>query len=111
MGQHPEQAGEHEGTEQHRIGHAAGWQQHIEHGYLAQLGDKSLLFHPSGEAFLMYGAEGSSWIVMGDPVGQPSLVEELLWQFRERCDEHDVSPVFYQVSARYLPVYLDLGPA
>lgn len=79
------------------------------HGYLAQLGDKSLLFHPSGEAFLMYGAEGSSWIVMGDPVGQPSLVEELLWQFRERCDEHDVSPVFYQVSARYLPVYLDLG--
>ena len=45
----------------------------------------------------------------GDPVGQPSLVEELLWQFRERCDEHDVSPVFYQVSARYLPVYLDLG--
>ena len=36
-------------------------------------------------------------------------MEELLWQFRERCDEHDVSPVFYQVSARYLPVYLDLG--
>ena len=63
----------------------------------------------AGDAFLMYGIEGNSWIVMGDPVGQPSLVEELLWQFRERCDEHDVSPVFYQVSARYLPVYLDLG--
>ena len=79
------------------------------HGYLAQLGDKSLLFHPSGEALLMYGAEGSSWIVMGDPVGQPSLVEELLWQFRELCDQHDASPVFYQVSARYLPFYLELG--
>ncbi|MBV7413095.1 bifunctional lysylphosphatidylglycerol flippase/synthetase MprF [Aeromonas sp. sif2433] len=79
------------------------------HGYLAQLGDKSLLFHPGGEAFLMYGVEGNGWIVMGDPIGHASLIEELLWQFRELCDEHDVNPVFYQVSARYLPLYLDLG--
>ncbi|WP_324006610.1 bifunctional lysylphosphatidylglycerol flippase/synthetase MprF [Aeromonas hydrophila] len=79
------------------------------HGYLAQLGDKSLLFHPGGEAFLMYGVEGNGWIVMGDPIGQPELIEELLWQFRELCDQHDASPVFYQVSARYLPLYLELG--
>ncbi|MBS4688503.1 bifunctional lysylphosphatidylglycerol flippase/synthetase MprF [Aeromonas sobria] len=79
------------------------------HGYLAQLKDKSLLFHPAGDAFLMYGIEGNSWIVMGDPVGRPELIEELLWQFRERCDEHDANPVFYQVSARYLPLYLELG--
>lgn len=79
------------------------------HGYLAQLKDKCLLFHPAGDAFLMYGIEGNSWIVMGDPIGRPELVEELLWQFRERCDEHDANPVFYQVSARYLPLYLDLG--
>ncbi|HEH9400588.1 TPA: bifunctional lysylphosphatidylglycerol flippase/synthetase MprF [Aeromonas sobria] len=79
------------------------------HGYLAQLKDKSLLFHPAGDAFLMYGIEGSSWIVMGDPVGRPELIEELLWQFRELCDEHDANPVFYQVSARYLPLYLELG--
>ncbi|ELM3617314.1 bifunctional lysylphosphatidylglycerol flippase/synthetase MprF [Aeromonas sobria] len=79
------------------------------HGYLAQLKDKSLLFHPAGDAFLMYGIEGNSWIVMGDPVGRPELIEELLWQFRERCDEHDANPVFYQVSARYFPLYLELG--
>ncbi|MFQ2272735.1 bifunctional lysylphosphatidylglycerol flippase/synthetase MprF [Aeromonas hydrophila] len=79
------------------------------HGYLAQLSDKSLLFHPGGEAFLMYGVEGNGWIVMGDPIGQPELIEELLWQFRELCDQHDASPVFYQVSARYLPLYLELG--
>ncbi|MNC26696.1 hypothetical protein D3C75_748380 [compost metagenome] len=45
MGQHPEQAGEHEGTEQHRIGHAARWQQHIEHGgggHPVEQGDKQL---------------------------------------------------------------------
>lgn len=78
-------------------------------GYLAQQGDKTLLFHPSGNAFLMYGIEGNSWIVMGDPIGQPELIEELLWEFRERCDEHDANPVFYQVSTRYFPLYLDLG--
>ncbi|MFB2862488.1 bifunctional lysylphosphatidylglycerol flippase/synthetase MprF [Aeromonas sp. MdU4] len=78
-------------------------------GYLAQLADKSLLFHPSGNAFLMYGVEGNSWIVMGDPVGQPELIEELLWEFRELCDEHDANPVFYQVSTRYFPLYLELG--
>ncbi len=32
MGQHPEEAGQHEGTEQHRIGDAVRRQQHIEHG-------------------------------------------------------------------------------
>lgn len=57
----------------------------------------------------MYGVEGNGWIVMGDPIGQPELIEELLWQFRELCDQHDASPVFYQVSARYLPLYLELG--
>lgn len=72
-------------------------------------GDKSLLFHPGGEAFLMYGVEGNGWIVMGDPIGQPELIEELLWQFRELCDQHDASPVFYRVSARYLPLYPELG--
>lgn len=79
------------------------------HGFLAVLGDKSLLFHTSGNAFLMYGIEGRSWIAMGDPIGQLECIEELLWQFRELCDEHDASPVFYQVSARYLPYYLELG--
>lgn len=79
------------------------------HGHLAQLRDKTLLFHESGEAFLMYAVEGSSWVVMGDPIGDPERFDELLWQFREMCDEHDGNPVFYQVSAKYLPEYLELG--
>jgi phosphatidylglycerol lysyltransferase len=79
------------------------------HGHLAQLRDKSLLFHPSGEAFLMYAIEGSSWVVMGDPIGKESRFAELLWQFRELCDYHDGSPVFYQVRPHYLPDYLELG--
>ncbi len=79
------------------------------HGHLAQLGDKSLLFHPSEQAFLMYAIEGSSWVVMGDPIGDEECFAELLWQFRELCDHHDGNPVFYQVRPHHLPDYLELG--
>ena len=79
------------------------------HGHLAQLGDKSLLFHPSEQAFLMYAIEGSSWVVMGDPIGDEDCFAELLWQFRELCDYHDGNPVFYQVRPHHLPDYLELG--
>lgn len=78
-------------------------------GYLALLGDKYLLFHPSQEAFLMYGMEGRSWIVLGDPIGPEKYYDELLWQFRELCDGYDAWPVFYEVGVEYLPHYLELG--
>ena len=37
--------------------------------HLALLGDKSLLFSDSGNAFIMYGVPGRSWVALGDPVG------------------------------------------
>ena len=79
------------------------------HGHLALLGDKFLLFHDSGEAFIMYAIAGRSWVVMGDPVGEVSRFDELLWQFRELCDLYDGWPVFYQVKPERLPTYLELG--
>lgn len=78
-------------------------------GYLALLGDKYLLFHPSKDAFLMYGIEGRSWIVLGDPIGPEKHYDELLWQFRELCDSYDAWPVFYEVGRDHLPHYLELG--
>lgn len=32
-------------------------------------GDEALLFSKAGDAFLMYGRRGRSWIAMGDPIG------------------------------------------
>jgi phosphatidylglycerol lysyltransferase len=76
---------------------------------LALLGDKPLLFSPSGRAFLMYGVEGRSWIAMGDPVGADDEKQELIWRFRELCDLHAGWPVFYEVQRRNLHFYLELG--
>jgi phosphatidylglycerol lysyltransferase len=76
---------------------------------LALLGDKALLFSRSGRSFLMYGVEGRSWIVMGDPIGSQCEFPELVWDFRRLCDRHAGSPVFYEVHPSHLPLYLDLG--
>ena len=81
------------------------------HANLALLGDKSILFSESGNAFVMYGATGRSFVAMGDPVGPPSERQELSWQFRELADRHGAATVFYEVRMHNLPLYLDLGLA
>ncbi|GAC1627622.1 MAG: bifunctional lysylphosphatidylglycerol flippase/synthetase MprF [Nevskia sp.] len=78
---------------------------------LALLGDKQLLFHEAGDAFIMYQRSGRSLIALGDPAGNPARFEQLGWKFRELCDQNAGWPVFYQVSAEQLPLYLDLGLA
>ncbi|UVF18706.1 bifunctional lysylphosphatidylglycerol flippase/synthetase MprF [Microvirga terrae] len=77
--------------------------------HLALLEDKRFLFHPSGEAFLMYAVRGKSWIAMGDPIGKPEHAADVMWQFLEEVDRHAGWPVFYQVSPTHLPLYLDGG--
>ena len=76
---------------------------------LALLGDKYFLFDESGQAFIMYGVEGRSWVAMGDPVGPEESWPELLWRFRELADRYGGRSVFYEVDQRYLHHYLDMG--
>jgi len=79
------------------------------HGYLALLGDKSLLFSSERDAFLMYGVRGQSWIVVGEPVGAKAGCEELLWSFRDLCELHGGWPVFYEIGKENLAQFIDLG--
>ncbi len=76
---------------------------------LALLGDKYLYFDAARSAFIMYQASGGSWVAMGDPVGPADACERLAWSFLEECDSMAVSPVFYQVAADNLALYIDLG--
>jgi phosphatidylglycerol lysyltransferase len=58
----------------------------------------------------MYGVRGSTWVAMGDPIAVRSTdLIDLVWRFKETADEHRGTPVFYQVAAEHLPVYLDAG--
>jgi phosphatidylglycerol lysyltransferase len=77
--------------------------------HLALLGDKRLLFHPAGDAFVMYGVQGRSWIAMGDPCGPPERRSDLIWQFTEEADRHGAHVAFYEVGPEDLPAYIDAG--
>ncbi|MEP6590838.1 MAG: bifunctional lysylphosphatidylglycerol flippase/synthetase MprF [Gemmatimonadota bacterium] len=79
------------------------------HGALALTGDKSLLFDEENRGYLMYATSGRSWIAMGDPIGPPATQRELVWRFRELADQAGAWPVFYEVSAQHLGLYIDLG--
>lgn len=76
---------------------------------LALLGDKFFLTDPEGDAVIMYGIEGRSWIAMGDPVGPVPRWPDLIWKFRELSDRHGGRTVFYEVGHEHLHLYLDLG--
>lgn len=78
---------------------------------LALLGDKAFHFSAGGNAFIMYGVEGRSWVALGDPVGPEEEWNELIWEFRERCDQYNGWIVFYDVGKEHLPLYLDQGLA
>ncbi len=79
------------------------------HANLALLGDKPLFFSEAGDAFLMYGIAGGSWVALGDPVGNPDARRELAWKYREMCELHNGRCVFYEVDRERLQLYLDLG--
>lgn len=76
---------------------------------LVTMGDKSILFSPTGKSFLMWTAHGETWVALGAPFGDPVEARDLAWRFREMCDQHDARPVFYQIAADALPLCLDLG--
>ncbi|HEX6395857.1 MAG TPA: bifunctional lysylphosphatidylglycerol flippase/synthetase MprF [Steroidobacteraceae bacterium] len=76
---------------------------------VALMGDKNFLFSESGNAFVMFGRRGRSWVSLFDPVGPQSEWPELVWSFLERAREQGGRASFYQVRPQTLPVYLDAG--
>jgi phosphatidylglycerol lysyltransferase len=73
--------------------------------------DKHVLFSTAGDAFLMYGRHGRSWIAMGDPVGAEPGVAELVRSFRELCRRRRGRCVFFEVRPARRRLYEDVGLA
>lgn len=73
--------------------------------------DKSILFHPQQDAFIMYARHGRSLVALFDPIGNIDHRNELIWLFRDFCDKHHLRPIFYQVCPDSLSDYMDIGLA
>jgi phosphatidylglycerol lysyltransferase len=77
--------------------------------YLVYARDKGILFDDRREGFVMYGVHGRTWVALGDPVGPPNRIADLIRQFLEKCDDYGGTPVFYEVGKNYLHHYADFG--
>ncbi len=75
---------------------------------LVRLGDKQVLVSDCGEAFLMYARQGRSLIALFDPVGPQPLWAPLVGKFIAEARRCRCRPVFYQVSADFLPIAVDM---
>jgi len=78
-------------------------------GCYALVGDKHLMFSPSGKSFLMFGKQGRSWVSLHGPFGDRREWSDLVWQFIEMAADHGGRAAFYQVRPSTLPLYLDCG--
>jgi phosphatidylglycerol lysyltransferase len=76
---------------------------------LALTGDKNFLLSDDGSAMLMYRRRGASWIVMGDPVGDPAAWPDLLWRIRDMADAAQGRLLLYQITAPVLDLAIGMG--
>jgi phosphatidylglycerol lysyltransferase len=76
---------------------------------LALLQDKYFFFDKDNTAFLMYGENGRTLVVMGDPVGKKEAFQNLVWSFYEKTRQQGTRIIWYEISAEHLPVFIELG--
>lgn len=75
---------------------------------LVRLGDKRILFSECGQGFIMYARRGRSLVALFDPVGPRHLWAPLVERFIAEARRSRSRPVFYQVSADFLPLAVDM---
>jgi len=76
---------------------------------LALSGDKDLFFTDAEDAFIMYAKQGRSWVSYSDPVGPKDAIRDLAWSFLDEAYAANCRPVFYEVSEKYLPLWVEMG--
>lgn len=78
---------------------------HLSH--LMFTGNKQIFIYQ--EAFLIYKMKRNTIVVLGDPIGNVDVFEEMLSSFYAHAEYLGYDIVFYQVSERYLSLYHSFG--
>lgn len=78
------------------------------HALMAGNGDKSILFLQD-KGFCLYRTVGRYMVVFADPTIEMGMERQCLAIIFQRAAELDRTLVFYQISARWLPVLHDFG--
>ncbi|WP_313641828.1 bifunctional lysylphosphatidylglycerol flippase/synthetase MprF [Paenibacillus sp.] len=73
------------------------------------LGDKSFFWAQDGKVLLAFARVRDKLVVLGDPLGERSLINEAISEFRQAADKYGLVVVFYQATPDFLSIYHEQG--
>ena len=80
---------------------------HLSH--LMLLKDKEVYWAQQGHVLIAYKRIVNKLVVLGDPLGDESLLFEAIKEFCTYAENNGLTPVFYQISRSYMAYYHELG--
>lgn len=80
---------------------------HLSH--MMYLGDKQLFWAADGRVLIAYAKYSDRAVVLGDPLGEESLVSEGIQEFQRFLDVYGYRAIFYQVDEKNLSMYHENG--
>lgn len=80
---------------------------HLSH--LIHLGDKNLFWAVQDQVLIAYSRSTDKAIILGDPIGEESLLSEGIQEFQKFMDTYGYRTVFYEVQEENLSMYHDNG--
>ncbi|WP_044482122.1 bifunctional lysylphosphatidylglycerol flippase/synthetase MprF [Paenibacillus antibioticophila] len=77
--------------------------------HLLYLGDKNFYWAQNDQILIPYSRVRRKLIVLGDPVGNKSLVSAAIQEFQSYANQYALTVVFYQATPEYLSLYHENG--
>ncbi len=77
--------------------------------HLLYLGDKNFYWAQNDQILIPYSRVRDKLIVLGDPIGNKSLVGAAIQEFQSYADHYALTVVFYQAAPEYLSIYHENG--
>ncbi|VAW81571.1 hypothetical protein MNBD_GAMMA13-386, partial [hydrothermal vent metagenome] len=77
--------------------------------HLILAGDKQLFYAADERVLIPYARIRHRLVALGDPDGDSAVFRDAIEAFYNFADQHDLEPVFYEVSETCLGLYHDLG--
>lgn len=73
------------------------------------LGDKSYFWAQNDKVLFVFARVNDKLVVLGDPLGEQSLMNEAISEFRQAADKYGLAVVFYQATPAFLSSYHEQG--
>lgn len=80
---------------------------HVSHLFFLQ--DKEFYWAAQEKVLIVYKRTANKLVVLGDPIGEESSIQEAIKEFSEYSKGKGLKPIFYQISPKYMAYYHETG--